>query len=273
MQVPDIAPVPGVTGRPPAARRPARRAVVGVTVAAALTLSAGVAAAVAMPAPEPAVAALVQRPDVPASSAAGPRAERDRALAPVSTALPADVEQSSEPPTAAAVPAVVPTSAAPRTAAPRTAAPAAPTAAKPAPTTAAPAPKPAAPAPAQGSLTPAEYAAQVLADVNAVRRSHGLAALSDDACADRYAQPQAQRMAAQGTIWHQDLHPFLDACGGTKAAENVATSPGSPQQVVDAWMASSGHRANILDPQLHSVGTGAARGSDGRWYVCQDFLG
>lgn len=146
--------------------------------------------------------------------------------------------------------------------------------------TAAPVHPPASPAPAApaagapgASLSPAQYAARILAAVNQQRRARGLAALAADGCAGRYAQAQAERMAAARSIGHQDLNPVLDSCGGSRAAENVAVSPDSPEAVVDAWMASPSHRANILDPQLTSVGTGAALGGDGRWYVCQDFRG
>jgi uncharacterized protein YkwD len=135
------------------------------------------------------------------------------------------------------------------------------------------APRPAAPAPAAGTLSAADYAARLVADVNAERRSRGLAALAVASCPGGFADSQAQRMAAARAIFHQDLNPVLDRCGGSKAAENVGRTAGSPEQLVQAWMASSGHRANILDPALRTVGCGAAQGSDGYWYASQVFLG
>ncbi len=39
-------------------------------------------------------------------------------------------------------------------------------------------------------------------------------------------------------------------------AENVAYSQSSPAEVVNAWMNSSGHRANILNPDLEYLGVG-----------------
>jgi uncharacterized protein YkwD len=60
------------------------------------------------------------------------------------------------------------------------------------------------------------------------------------------------------------------------AGENIATGYTTPESVVDAWMASPGHCANILDPQYREVGTGVVnrmiRGTsniDGTW--TQDF--
>jgi uncharacterized protein YkwD len=47
-------------------------------------------------------------------------------------------------------------------------------------------------------------------------------------------------------------------------AENIAwggESAGSPVSIVDAWMHSSGHRANILSPDLSEIGIGFSLGS------------
>jgi len=38
------------------------------------------------------------------------------------------------------------------------------------------------------------------------------------------------------------------------AAENIAAGPSTPEQVVSSWMNSSGHRANILNPNLKEIG-------------------
>jgi uncharacterized protein YkwD len=130
-----------------------------------------------------------------------------------------------------------------------------------------------APAPAPATTSAGDYAARLVAGVNAERQSRGLAPLTVVACPGSFASAQAQRMAAASGIFHQDLNPVLDRCGGSKAAENVGRSPGSPEQLVQAWMASSGHRANILDPALRSLGCGVAQGSDGYWYASQVFLG
>ncbi len=45
----------------------------------------------------------------------------------------------------------------------------------------------------------------------------------------------------------------------TTAGENIATGFSTPQSVVNAWMASAGHCANILNPSYTNVGTGIAR--------------
>jgi uncharacterized protein YkwD len=51
------------------------------------------------------------------------------------------------------------------------------------------------------------------------------------------------------------------------AAENIAWGPrrdGSPRSIVDAWMNSSSHRANILDRSFRDIGVGVRWGSPDR---------
>jgi uncharacterized protein YkwD len=42
----------------------------------------------------------------------------------------------------------------------------------------------------------------------------------------------------------------------TTAAENIAAGYQTPEAVVEAWMGSAGHRANILNPDLTEIGVG-----------------
>ena len=44
-----------------------------------------------------------------------------------------------------------------------------------------------------------------------------------------------------------------------RAAENIAAGQATPADVVQAWMESPGHRANILDCRLRDIGVGFAR--------------
>jgi uncharacterized protein YkwD len=56
-----------------------------------------------------------------------------------------------------------------------------------------------------------------------------------------------------------------------RIAENVAEGFPSAQTVVDGWMASKGHRANILDRDVEETGIGIARSPNGVLYFCQVF--
>lgn len=54
------------------------------------------------------------------------------------------------------------------------------------------------------------------------------------------------------------------------AAENIAKGQRTPQEVVNAWMNSSGHRANILNASYTQIGVGyVATGN----YWTQMFIG
>ncbi len=54
-------------------------------------------------------------------------------------------------------------------------------------------------------------------------------------------------------------------------AENIAMGQPSSREVVRSWMNSSGHRANILNPNHHHIGVGAYRTEGGTIYWVQQF--
>ena len=59
---------------------------------------------------------------------------------------------------------------------------------------------------------------------------------------------------------------------GSAGAENAYCGYLSPEDAIQGWMNSSGHRANLLDPNSREIGLGYyRRESDGRGYVTQDF--
>ncbi len=59
---------------------------------------------------------------------------------------------------------------------------------------------------------------------------------------------------------------------GYSGAENAFCGYVEPQDAINGWMNSPGHRANLLDPNSREVGLGYyLRTSDGRGYVTQDF--
>lgn len=59
---------------------------------------------------------------------------------------------------------------------------------------------------------------------------------------------------------------------GYCGAENAFCGYVTPEQAIEGWMNSEGHRANLLDPNSREVGLGYyRRESDGRGYVTQDF--
>lgn len=59
---------------------------------------------------------------------------------------------------------------------------------------------------------------------------------------------------------------------GGAGAENSFCGYVTPEDAIRGWMNSSGHRANLLDPNSREIGVGYyRRASDGRGYVTQDF--
>jgi len=93
------------------------------------------------------------------------------------------------------------------------------------------------------------------------------------ACADTNSSRSAQELTGGKPLEHAPLAPVITACAPlTTAAENLSRAAAGPQAVVDAWLSSSGHRANLLDPALTQLGVGCVL--DGDQMLCsQVFLG
>ena len=116
--------------------------------------------------------------------------------------------------------------------------------------------------------------------INGQRRHQGLAAVVYNPELDRMAKIQAQNMARFEKMAHvlpeASLPTLVDRAHYAgyqfgRIAENVAEGFPSAQTVVDGWMASKGHRANILDRDVVETGIGIARSPNGVLYFCQVF--
>lgn len=137
-----------------------------------------------------------------------------------------------------------------------------------------------APSTGTGSGTYADFQNQVLQLVNQERTSRGLKALTMDSALNNTATLKSQDMAKLGYFDHTSPtygSPFdmMKQFGISfrTAGENIAMGQTSPQQVMDGWMNSSGHRANILNSSYTKIGIGIARNSSGRYYWTQQFIG
>jgi uncharacterized protein YkwD len=133
------------------------------------------------------------------------------------------------------------------------------------------APASAAPAPVQTAAVAQATDLQqvrtlILQQTNQQRAAAGLPALRASASLDAFAQDCTKRQADARSIFHCD--PPADF--GRAWAENVAFGQ-SPDRVVAAWMASPGHRANILNPRDTHLGVGYALDADGRTHFTQNF--
>jgi uncharacterized protein YkwD len=139
-----------------------------------------------------------------------------------------------------------------------------------------PTPKPA--PPATTGLTSAE--AQVLALVNKERASAGCGALRSNAVLVAVARAHSTDMAVHRYFDHNSQDgrsPFdrMRAAGykGGLMGENIAAGQPTPAAVMDAWMHSPGHRANILNCGFKVIGIGVHKlaSSPYRIYWTQDF--
>ena len=121
---------------------------------------------------------------------------------------------------------------------------------------------------------------QVLTLVNQQRAANGLGALSMDSALTKTATLKSQDMAKLGYFDHTSPtygSPFdmMKQFGITyrAAGENIAMGQTSPQQVMQDWMNSPGHRANILNSSFTKIGVGIAQNSNGQYYWTQQFIG
>ena len=120
-----------------------------------------------------------------------------------------------------------------------------------------------------------DFAALVAALVNAARAEYGLPALTVDAKVQQAAQVRAQESAQSFSHTRPDGSSFSTALTEAgvsyiRSGENIAYGQTTPQQVVQAWMDSAGHRANILDAGFTHIGVGYAV-VDGTAYWTQLF--
>jgi uncharacterized protein YkwD len=108
---------------------------------------------------------------------------------------------------------------------------------------------------------------------NTARTQSDLGGLSVAACLQANAQRWAEQLASVEALRHQDMGDVFDECSGnTYVGENVAYNYSSDGAVmVDMWMDSPGHRANILKPQYTRIGVGVAQAANGAWFGVQVF--
>lgn len=107
------------------------------------------------------------------------------------------------------------------------------------------------------------YEAEVIRLVNEIRRGNGLNPLTANWELSRVARYKSQDMADNRYFSHTSPtygSPFqmIKAFGLSyrTAGENIAMGYSTPQAVVDGWMNSSGHRANILNASYTQIGVG-----------------
>lgn len=114
----------------------------------------------------------------------------------------------------------------------------------------------------------------LLAEMNRVRTRRGRRALKPLASLNRAARGQSRALLGAGAFQHESLDgsPFwtrLVAAGfpaTRRMGENLAMvsrcDRAAARETVRMWMASRGHRANLLNRRFRFVGSGVARAPD-----------
>ena len=121
------------------------------------------------------------------------------------------------------------------------------------------------------------YEADVVSLTNRERAKYGLPALSEDWELSRVARYKSQDMHDRHYFSHTSPtygSPFemMRAFGLSyrSAGENIAMGYRTPAAVVEGWMNSEGHRANILNASFTRIGVGYV--ADGHYWT-QMFIG
>ena len=116
------------------------------------------------------------------------------------------------------------------------------------------------------------YEKEVVRLVNEERRSNGLSELAYDWQLSRVARYKSQDMKDNSYFSHTSPtygSPFqmMKSFGISykSAGENIARGQATPRDVVNAWMNSSGHRANILNSSFTHIGVGYV--ADGKYWT------
>ncbi len=113
------------------------------------------------------------------------------------------------------------------------------------------------------------FESKLLSLTNADRARHGLAPLQSSSTLVSIARAWSNHMAATGQLAH---NPSLasQVSGWSSLGENAAVAA-SATQAESLFMASAGHRANILNRSYNKVGIGVTVGKNGNYWFTIDF--
>ncbi|MEU8589437.1 sigma-70 family RNA polymerase sigma factor [Streptomyces sp. NPDC048664] len=118
---------------------------------------------------------------------------------------------------------------------------------------------------------------QIIALVNKERATAGCGPVTANSQLRDAAQKHSDDMAARNFFEHTnpdgaDPGDRITAAGyrWSTYGENIARGQQTPASVMDSWMHSPGHRANILNCSFKELGVGVHNGGGGPWWT-QDF--
>ncbi|WP_226602630.1 CAP domain-containing protein [Bacillus cereus] len=136
--------------------------------------------------------------------------------------------------------------------------------------------KPAEQKPAEEAKSLSEFEQRVVELTNAERAKQGLSALKIDTELSKVARIKSEDMQKNNYFDHNSPtygSPFdmmkKFGISYTSAGENIAQGQRTPEEVVQAWMNSAGHRANILNNGFTHIGVGYVESGN---YWTQQFI-
>ena len=119
-----------------------------------------------------------------------------------------------------------------------------------------------------------DYAYQVLDLVNKERSKYNLKPLT----MDKSLLETAMKRAEETVVYYDHERPngydwdtAITKTSYNYSAENIARYQTTPESVMNSWMNSEDHRANILNSGMTCIGIGCYRANDGRYYWVQNF--
>ena len=112
--------------------------------------------------------------------------------------------------------------------------------------------------------------AEVIAKVNQIRVANGLNSLRYDASLEGAADVRANETTVRFSHTRPDGSDWYTVNPDLMYGENLADGYTTADAVVNAWMASPGHKANILKPDFTTVAVSTVV-KDGKTYWAQEF--
>jgi uncharacterized protein YkwD len=120
-----------------------------------------------------------------------------------------------------------------------------------------------------------EMEAELLDMINEHRSSQGLSVLNYDETTYLFARQHNEYMIVDGKLSHENFssraRQLTEQTGATEVAENVARNYTNSKDVLNGWIASSGHRRNI-EGNYNYTGLSIKADDEGNLYFTQIFV-
>jgi uncharacterized protein YkwD len=106
----------------------------------------------------------------------------------------------------------------------------------------------------------------LMVEINQARTAHGLRKIWNfDVCTDALAEQWGARIARTGEFVHRDQNEVIRKCDNSWAGETLVRGTNlSPEDMVELWLDSPGHREILLSPRARRAGVAITQDAQGR---------